>query len=149
MNRDKLAKLQNQVRIGGKGTPRRKKKVVHKTATTDDKRLQTSLKKLAVNNIPGIEEVNMIKDDGNVLHFTNPKVQASLTANTFAIMGHAELKSIGEMLPGIYNQLDLTNLPGKMPVVPIPDDITAIDEADDEVPDLVENFDVPSMHETV
>ncbi|CAB4028308.1 Hypothetical predicted protein, partial [Paramuricea clavata] len=50
-----------------------KKKVVHKTATTDDKRLQTSLKKLAVNTIPGIEEVNMIKDDGNVIHFLNPK----------------------------------------------------------------------------
>ena len=54
------------------GTARRKKKVVHKTAT-DDKKLQNSLKKLAVNNIQGIEEVNMIKDDGHVLHFTNPK----------------------------------------------------------------------------
>ena len=39
------------------GTPRRKKKVVHKTATTDDRRLQNALKKLSVNNIPGIEEV--------------------------------------------------------------------------------------------
>ena len=29
-----------QVRTGGKGTVRRKKKAVHKTATTDDKRLQ-------------------------------------------------------------------------------------------------------------
>uniref|UniRef100_UPI003753F0E4 nascent polypeptide-associated complex subunit family protein n=1 Tax=Salmonella sp. s54412 TaxID=3160128 RepID=UPI003753F0E4 len=109
MNPEKLARLQNQVRIGGKGTPRRKKKVVHKTATTDDRRLQNSLKKLSVNNIPGIEEVNMIKDDGNVIHFTNPKVQASLTANTFAIMGIGEMKPISEMLPGIYNQLDLTN----------------------------------------
>ena len=27
-----------------------------------------------VNNIPGIEEVNMIKDDGSVIHFNNPKV---------------------------------------------------------------------------
>ena len=39
------------------GTARRKRKVVHRTATTDDKKLQSSLKKLAVNNIPGIEEV--------------------------------------------------------------------------------------------
>lgn len=39
------------------GTARRKKKVVHRTATTDDKKLQSSLKKLSVNNIPGIEEV--------------------------------------------------------------------------------------------
>ena len=28
-----------------------------------------------VNNIPGIEEVNMIKDDGTVIHFNNPKVR--------------------------------------------------------------------------
>ena len=28
----------------------------------------------SVNNIPGIEEVNMIKDDGSVIHFNNPKV---------------------------------------------------------------------------
>merc|ERR1712189_97701 len=63
MNQEKLKQLQAQVRIGGKGTVRRKKKVVHRTATTDDKKLQSSLKKLSVNNIPGIEEVNMIKDD--------------------------------------------------------------------------------------
>ena len=34
----------------------------------------------------------MIKDDGQVLHFNNPKVQASLAANTFAITGHADNK---------------------------------------------------------
>ncbi|KAF9407235.1 hypothetical protein HW555_012669 [Spodoptera exigua] len=66
MNTEKLKKLQSQVRIGGKGTPRRKKKVVHVTAATDDKKLQSSLKKLSVNTIPGIEEVNMIKDDGTL-----------------------------------------------------------------------------------
>lgn len=48
MNAEKLAQLQAQVRIGGKGTARRKKKVVHRTATTDDKKLQSSLKKLSV-----------------------------------------------------------------------------------------------------
>ena len=56
MNQEKLSKLQAQVRLGGKGTARRKK-VVHRTATADDKKLQSSLKKLAVNNIAGIEEV--------------------------------------------------------------------------------------------
>lgn len=61
MNAEKLKKLQSQVaqvRIGGKGTPRRKKKVVHSTQATDDKKLQSSLKKLSVNTIPGIEEVS-------------------------------------------------------------------------------------------
>ena len=37
-------------------------------------------------------QVNFIKDDGQVIHFNNPKVQASLGANTFAVMGHAETK---------------------------------------------------------
>jgi hypothetical protein len=42
INQEKLIKLQQQkekAQIGGKGTARRKKKVVHKTAT-DDKKLQ-------------------------------------------------------------------------------------------------------------
>merc|ERR1711942_283025 len=156
MNQEKLKQLQAQVRIGGKGTARRKKKVVHRTATTDDKKLQSSLKKLAVNNIPGIEEVNMIKEDGQVIHFNNPKVQASIAANTFAITGHAETKQITEMLPGILNQLgaeSLANLkklatsvssadPGK----PVTGDS---DDDDDDVPDLVENFDEASKGEGV
>merc|ERR1739838_1057780 len=88
---------------------------VHRTATTDDKKLQSSLKKLSVNNIPGIEEVNMIKDDGTVIHFNNPKVQASLAANTFAVTGHAENKQITEMLPGILPQLLKLHLQPRLP----------------------------------
>ena len=34
----------------------------------------------------------MFKDSGEVLHFVNPKVQASLTSNVFAISGHCETK---------------------------------------------------------
>jgi nascent polypeptide-associated complex subunit beta len=28
---------------------------------------------LNVQSIPGIDEINMFKDDGNVIHFKNPK----------------------------------------------------------------------------
>lgn len=52
----------------------------------------------------------MIKDDGTVIHFNNPKVQASLSANTFAITGHAEIKQLTEMLPGILSQLGADSL---------------------------------------
>uniref|UniRef100_A0A2K6UHV7 Transcription factor BTF3 n=1 Tax=Saimiri boliviensis boliviensis TaxID=39432 RepID=A0A2K6UHV7_SAIBB len=52
----------------------------------------------------------MIKDDGTVIHFDNPKVQASLSASTFAITGHAETKPITEMLPGILSQLGVDSL---------------------------------------
>lgn len=31
------------------------------------------MKRLSVNSIQAVEEVNMIKDDGYVLHFVNPK----------------------------------------------------------------------------
>jgi hypothetical protein len=50
---------------------------VHKTATTDDKRLQSKLKRLGVNTIPGIEEVNIFEDE-TVIHFVNPKGKASI-----------------------------------------------------------------------
>ncbi len=73
MNHEKLAKMQASVRIGGKGTPRRKMKKVHKTAGADDKKLQAVLKKMNVQTIPQIEEVNMFKRDGNVIHFQAPK----------------------------------------------------------------------------
>ncbi|XP_066424614.1 transcription factor BTF3-like isoform X1 [Molothrus aeneus] len=139
------------------GTARRKKKVVHRTATADDKKLQFSLKKLGVNNISGIEEVNMFTNQGTVIHFNNPKVQASLAANTFTITGHAETKQLTEMLPSILNQLgadSLTSLrrlaealpkqsmDGKAPLATGGDD-----DDDDEVPDLVENFDEASKYE--
>ncbi|KAJ8405673.1 hypothetical protein AAFF_G00316530 [Aldrovandia affinis] len=143
MNQEKLAKLQAQVRIGGKGTARRKKKVVHRTATADDKKLQFSLKKLGVNNISGIEEVNMFTNQGTVIHFNNPKVQASLAANTFTITGHAETKQLTEMLPSILNQLgadSLTSLRRLAEALPNHSGdskapIAAGEEDDDEVPD--------------
>ncbi|KAA8590003.1 hypothetical protein FQN60_013368 [Etheostoma spectabile] len=77
----------------------------------------------------------MIKDDGTVIHFNNPKVQASLSANTFAITGHAETKQLTEMLPGILT------LDSKAPKA------EDIEEEDDDVPDLVENFDEASKNE--
>ncbi|EFJ08565.1 hypothetical protein SELMODRAFT_271374 [Selaginella moellendorffii] len=104
MNREKLMKMASAVRTGGKGTVRRKKKAVHKTTTTDDKRLQNTLKRLGVNTIPGIEEVNIFKDD-IVLHFVSPKVQASIAANTWVVSGPVQTKKLTELLPGIINQL--------------------------------------------
>ncbi|XP_047723218.1 transcription factor BTF3-like [Prionailurus viverrinus] len=154
MNQEKLVKLQAQVRIGWKGTARRKK-VAHRTAIADDKKLQFSLKKLGVNNISGIEEVNMFTNQGTVIHFNNRKVQASLAANPFTITGHAERKHLTEMLLSILNQLgadSLTSLrrlaevlpkqsvDGKVPLATGEDD-------DDEVPDFVENFDEASKKE--
>lgn len=96
--------------VGGKGSVRRKKKAAHKATTTDDKRLQNTLKRIGVNNIPGIEEVNIFKED-SVIHFINPKVQASIQANTYVVSGTPQIKSLQELLPGIINQLGPDSVP--------------------------------------
>ena len=145
MNQEKLAKLQAQVCIGGKGTARRKKMVVHRAATTDDKKLQFSLKKLGVNNISGIEEVSMFTNRGTVIHFNNPKVQASLAANTFSITGHAETKQLTKLFPSILNQLRADSLTSLRRLAEAP--LATGEEEDDDVPDLVENFDEASKNE--
>ncbi|EKX35380.1 hypothetical protein GUITHDRAFT_155498 [Guillardia theta CCMP2712] len=147
VDQEKLAKLMASVRTGGKGSVRRKKKAVHKTATTDDKRLQNTLKRLGVNNIPGIEEVNLFRDNGTVIHFKNPKqVQASIGANTYVISGTAENKKLQDLLPGIINQLGPDNLENlKM----IAEQFSgkageAAAGGDDDVPEIVEDFEQAS-----
>ncbi|VVA91715.1 unnamed protein product [Arabis nemorensis] len=109
MNREKLMKMANTVRTGGKGTVRRKKKAVHKTNTTDDKRLQSTLKRIGVNSIPAIEEVNIFKDDV-VIQFINPKVQASIAANTWVVSGSPQTKKLQDILPQILSQLGPDNM---------------------------------------
>ena len=104
------------------------------------------MKRLGVNNIPAIEEVNLFKDDGNVIHFKNPKVQANIGANTYVVSGHSETKALQDLLPGIINQLGQDNLQNLKKIAEAysqkkdagaEDD----DDDDDDVPELVENFD--------
>jgi nascent polypeptide-associated complex subunit beta len=97
-----------------------------------------------VNNIPGIEEVNMFREDGTVIHFSAPKVQASVSANTYTITGHAEEKRLEELLPGIINQLGPDNL---MNLKRIAEAHAAAGSGgapdageEDDIPDVGENF---------
>jgi len=132
---------------GGKGSVRRKKKVASRSAAAQsDAKLGTTLKKLGATNIPGIEEVNLFKEDGNVIHFVNPKVQAAISANTYIVSGPSETKPLQELLPSIVSQLGMDNLSqlqsmaaqaGTGAAATAADD----DDDDDDVPDLVEgNF---------
>lgn len=133
---------------GGKGTVRRKKKASSRSsAAQSDAKLGVALKKLGATNIPGIEEVNFFMEDGQVIHFVNPRVQASIGANTYIISGPNETKPLQELLPSIVSQLGMDNIAqlqqlagaaaaGGAPAVDAGDD-----DDDDEVPDLVEgNF---------
>ncbi|KAK4752618.1 hypothetical protein SAY87_021416 [Trapa incisa] len=144
MNREKLMKMAGSVRTGGKGTMRRKHKAVHKTTSTDDKRLQSTLKRIGVNTIPAIEEVNIFKDD-SVIQFTNPKVQASVAANTWVVSGTPQTKRLQDVLPGVFNQLGADNLDNLKKLaeqfqkqgMAREGGAAAAQEDDDEVPELV------------
>ncbi|KAI3451535.1 hypothetical protein Pfo_008200 [Paulownia fortunei] len=149
MNVEKLMKMAGSVRTGGKGTMRRKKKAVHKTTTTDDKRLQSTLKRIGVNAIPAIEEVNIFKEDV-VIQFINPKVQASIAANTWVVSGTPQNKKLQDILPQIIHQLGPDNLENLKKLAeqfqkqaPAAGSGTAsgatvaLDDDDDEVPELV------------
>ncbi|PKI85015.1 Nascent polypeptide-associated complex subunit beta [Malassezia vespertilionis] len=107
VDQQKLAKLQAATRAGGKGAPRRKvvKKPKGAVAGGEDPKLQAGLKKLAVQPLSGIEEVNMFKEDGNVLHIASPKVHGALASNTLAVYGKAQNKELTELVPGILSQL--------------------------------------------
>ncbi|XP_037060204.1 LOW QUALITY PROTEIN: transcription factor BTF3 homolog 4-like [Peromyscus leucopus] len=146
----KVRRFQAQVQIGGKSIALKTEKVVLRTFTAEDKRLQSyqKKKKLVVNNTASIEEINMIKDnDGRIIHLNNPKVHTSLSTNNFAITVHTEDIPVIEMLPGILSQLaadrrSLRKLAEHFPwqvwnrKSPKPEDI---DEDASDIPDLVEN----------
>ncbi|KAJ9180987.1 hypothetical protein P3X46_009164 [Hevea brasiliensis] len=146
MNREKLMKMAGAVRTGGKGSMRRKKKAVHKTTTMDDKRLQSTLKRIGVNAIPAIEEVNIFKDD-IVIQFVNPKVQASIAANTWVVSGSPQTKKLQDILPQVLGHLGPDNLDNLKKLAeqiqkqaPSAGAVAtaAHEEDDDEVPELVE-----------
>ncbi|KAF8260835.1 hypothetical protein EI94DRAFT_1747449 [Lactarius quietus] len=93
----------------------------------------------------------MFREDGNVLHFSAPKVHAAVSANTFAIYGAGQVKELTELVPGILNQLGPDSLASLRKLAESYQAIQqgrqgagpgAPDDDDDDVPDLVENFDV-------
>jgi len=106
-----LERLASEVRTGGKGSVRRKKKVVHKTTSPADAQLTSALRALpGFRPLDRIEEANLFVTDGTVLHFTNPRVLASVEANTMAISGRCQNKKLTDLFPSILPQMGMENL---------------------------------------
>ncbi|KAG0054931.1 Nascent polypeptide-associated complex subunit beta [Gryganskiella cystojenkinii] len=160
MNPEKLAKLQAQGRTQSKGTPRRVVKKVHRPVAQDDRKLQAALEKLSLVNLPFVEEVNMFRENGKVLHFRGAKVHAAAASNTYAVYGRGENKELTELVPGILSQLGPDSLASLRRLAQSYQNsaagreamkatgITAedlADEDDDDVPDLVESFEEASI----
>ncbi|UKZ60547.1 uncharacterized protein TrAtP1_001819 [Trichoderma atroviride] len=139
--RTQLEKLTWFATRSGKGTPRRPAKRAPARSNADDKKLQAQLKKLNTQPIQAIEEVNMFKSDGNVIHFAAPKVHAAVQSNTFAIYGNGEDKELTELVPGILNQLGPDSLASLRKLAESYQNMQKAGEKgedDDDIPDLVE-----------
>ncbi|KAH8915329.1 hypothetical protein BT69DRAFT_1271910 [Atractiella rhizophila] len=94
----------------------------------------------------------MFKEDGQVLHFTAPKVNAAVSANTFVVYGNGQNKDLTELVPGILNQLGPDSLANLRKLAESYQAMQGSgvglggadgkEDDDEEVPDLVESFDV-------
>eukprot|EP00127_Corallochytrium_limacisporum_P006723 Clim_evm12s234 gene=Clim_evmTU12s234 len=146
-NMEKLKAMQAAQRVGGKGAPRRNKKVVHKSAAGDEKKLQNAIKRLPAQPIPDIATVNMFTKSGKVLMFQNPKVMAAVNANTVAVTGTPQEKELSEVLPQVIQEMGpesmgiLQQILQKAGVGAEGAKEAAAGGDDDDVPELVENFD--------
>ena len=119
---------------------RRKKKAVSRSTGADsDRKITAAVKKLGVQPITGVEEVNLFRQDSKVVHFKNPKVQAATQANTFVVSGNAETKNLMELMPGIANQLgqELSNHMHQQMQAGRMQQPKQEDSDDDDVPELV------------
>lgn len=159
-NRKKLAaRFGGNNKLGGKGSIRRKKKVTRKSTTQEDKNVLKQLKKLGGSTLE-VEQVNLFKDSGEVIHYKRPKVQFNLGSNMFVISGKNATKKIEELLPEIVTQLgpeDIGNLKkmadhlqaqqgmagmnlGGSGFSAAQEEDSDSDDDDDDIPDLVEDF---------
>ncbi|EKX44590.1 hypothetical protein GUITHDRAFT_40281, partial [Guillardia theta CCMP2712] len=83
-----LRKLGASLRIGGPGTSRRKFKNVRAMSDkAEDAMFQGTLRKLGINQVPDIKEVQFVKEDGTCMVFSNPRVLANIGSNTFVCQG--------------------------------------------------------------
>lgn len=144
-------------RTGGKGTPRQKGRkrpttgsntqAAHNAAA--DKKLAGELKKIGAHPIPAIQEVNLFRRDGSVIHVPTPTVQASVAASTFVVSGQAVEKEISELIPGILDQLGQISISNLKKITEMyrgpaaaAEGASQADEDDDDshIPQLVSNF---------
>ena len=119
-------------RTGGKGSQRRKVKVVSKNIGGNDKVVKNIVKKVGAHPL-GVDEINFFRDDNTILHFKNPEAYASIQNNTFIVSGEPETKTIKDLLPDIIQQL------GPKQSKLLESLVSQGGQGEGDVPDLVEN----------
>ena len=139
--RAKLAARFGTVQVGGKGTQRRTKKVVHKQEVAEDKKLKSTIKKFGMQSLQDIEEVNMFKDDNTVIHLKKPQTQFSVKENLLVVTGNAHTKELKDMMPDILKQVGPQQYQFlKTQLGSLDNKKAAVEDDDDDVPELVGTF---------
>ena len=138
--RKKLAERfgSTSTRLGGKGTPKRKHKVVHHSSSNNDKQTKDVIKKLQAQPLQDLNEVNMFTSEMKVMQFKNPEVFGNLPNQTFIVCGNPEEKTIKDNLPEFITQLSESQV-SKLKSVTMAEMNQTQAEGAEEVPELV-NF---------
>ncbi|KAJ2513665.1 Nascent polypeptide-associated complex subunit beta [Coemansia sp. RSA 2049] len=142
MNPEKLAKLQSQIRTGGKGTPRRKVRAT-KAVTKEDPKISSTLRQLNAQPIADVEVINMFREDGRVIGFNAPRLNANIHANTFVIAGKPEEKSPEQALSEMFSRMGSFGPESLSQLAKLTEGFQAgasgAGDVDDDIPDLVES----------
>ena len=84
----------------------------------------------------------MMRKNGTCLYFSNPRLQASVVSNTYILSGNPQEK-LTKDLPQHFNPVDLSaflNDPKFQKLLEESQAAQGVNEDDDDIPDLVENF---------
>jgi nascent polypeptide-associated complex subunit beta len=104
--RKKMAAEFGNMQLGGKGTQKRKKIAKHRGNKVEaDKKIQAIAKKSGARKLGEVSEINIFKDDNNVVHIKKPTLEYSFKEKVSFVSGVAETKAIKDLLPGIIKQL--------------------------------------------
>merc|ERR1712170_69011 len=134
--RAKLAARFGNTQIGGKGSQRRTKKVVHHQEVNEDKKLKSTIKKFGMQQLQDIDEVNMFKDDNTVVHLKRPQTQFSVRENLLVVAGNAETRALQDMMPDILKQVGPKQYQFLKNTLSNLDNKAAENDDDDDVPNL-------------
>ena len=143
--RKKMEERFGNLKLGGKGSQKKKKIVVHKSSAVQDKKIAAVAKKAGAKNIGEINEINVFRDDNTVFHFKKPKLEYSLKEKVSFVTGQGESKNLQELLPNILKQL------GPKQFKFVQDYAKTLEKPSDkkkeETPDLVEDFEAVSKQD--
>lgn len=145
--RKKMEEKFGNLKLGGKGTQKKKKFVTHKTQVVQDKRITALAKKAGARSLGEVTEINVFRDDNTILNFKKPKIEYSHKEKISFVVGIPESKrkqiylyslEIKDLLPGILKQLGPKQLGFIKDYAESLKNVT--EKPKEEAPELVEDF---------